>query len=93
MDTIETLVNEIVLSIQGNKDIVFKSLFDNISYNTGAIIEFNTNDPIDTITYQNMGATIIDAVLQAGVSYERAVRPRITNFRNKHSEIKTTSDF
>ena len=81
MTSIDGLVNELVTNIQGNKDIKFKSLFDYIPNGTGST------------TYRNMGATIIDAVLQAGVKYESVVKPRITSFRQNQKCITTTSEF
>jgi hypothetical protein len=45
------------------------------------------------MTYQNMGATIIDSILQAGVNYGRVVKPRIQKYLNDFKEIKTTSQF
>jgi hypothetical protein len=38
-----------------------------------------------------MGATIADAVLQAGISYETVVRPRVDRLIASYPEAKTTS--
>lgn len=43
--------------------------------------------------YNHMGATISDAILQAGLKYESVVRPRIARMRSQYPEAKTTSAF
>ena len=43
--------------------------------------------------YHHMGATLTDAVLQAGISYERTVKPRVQNLLKNYPEAKTTSGF
>ena len=43
--------------------------------------------------YDHMGATISDAILQAGVKYEFVVRPRIARLRANYPEATTTSAF
>lgn len=43
--------------------------------------------------YQNMGATIIDGILQAGVSYKATVKPRVVDFLTKYPEVKTVQEF
>lgn len=45
------------------------------------------------IPYFHMGATITDAILQAGLSYKSVVYPRILNLLTKYSDYKTTCDF
>jgi hypothetical protein len=42
--------------------------------------------------YDHMGATITDAMLQAGINYENAVKPRVSKV-SKMPEAKTTSGF
>lgn len=44
-------------------------------------------------TYNNMGATIIDAILQSGMRYETVVLPRVNQFLSRFSSFKTTCDF
>lgn len=44
-------------------------------------------------TYNHIGATIIDAILQAGLNYRNVVFPRVRNFINKFPEQRTTRDF
>ena len=46
-----------------------------------------------THNYRHMGATIADAILQAGVKYDTVVRPKIKNIREIYSEAVTTSAF
>lgn len=43
--------------------------------------------------YGHMGATIADAVLQAGTKYDTVVRPRIRRIREVYPEATTTSAF
>jgi len=43
--------------------------------------------------YQHMGATITDAVLQAGISYEAVVLPRVLRLRREYAADTTTSRF
>ncbi len=40
-----------------------------------------------------MGATITDAILQAGINYKTVVQPRVQDLRDKHPEAQTTSGF
>ena len=42
--------------------------------------------------YNHVGATITDAMLQAGINYERVVRPRV-DLVHKNPQAKTTSGF
>jgi hypothetical protein len=43
--------------------------------------------------YNHMGATITDAILQAGVRYDTVVRPRVHKLIKQYPEGKTTSGF
>jgi endonuclease III len=43
--------------------------------------------------YNHMGATITDAILQAGMRYVAQVRPRIQRLLTEYPEAATTSDF
>lgn len=43
--------------------------------------------------YHHMGATITDAVLQAGVKYDTVVRPRVAAVRRDFPDATTTSAF
>lgn len=43
--------------------------------------------------YKNMGAIIIDGILQAGMTYKTVVKPRVLKYLKEYSNIKTTSEF
>lgn len=44
--------------------------------------------------YGHMGATLVDAVFQAGVSYQHTVVPRVQRLQKEHArDAKTTSSF
>lgn len=43
--------------------------------------------------YRHMGASVVDASLQAGVNYMTVVEPRVRAIRQKYPHIKTTSAF
>ena len=45
------------------------------------------------IPYRHMGATITDAMLQAGTTWETVVSPRIQELRHNYPEAKTTTGF
>src|SRR5690349_15398859 len=44
-------------------------------------------------TYEHMGATITDAILQSGMRYERQVKPRVEHLRTTYPQANTTSAF
>jgi endonuclease III-like uncharacterized protein len=43
--------------------------------------------------YNHMGATLTDAVLQAGLNYKTVVYPRVMNVKENYSTYNTTSEF
>jgi endonuclease III-like uncharacterized protein len=45
------------------------------------------------IPYCHTGATITDAILQAGTTWETVVRPRVHGLIHKYSEARTTTGF
>jgi len=45
------------------------------------------------IPYHHMGATITDAILQAGITWETVVSPRVQRLRRDYPEAKTTTGF
>ena len=45
------------------------------------------------IPYHHMGATVTDAILQAGIKWETVVSPRVQELRHSYSEAKTTTGF
>ena len=54
--------------------------------------DFELIEPPD-VPHYHMGATITDAVLQAGVRYETVVKPRVNNLKQNYPEAKTTTGF
>lgn len=44
-------------------------------------------------SYLHMGATLTDAVLQAGVNYAHVVQPRVERVRSRYPEATTASAF
>lgn len=42
--------------------------------------------------YQHMGATLAEAILQSGQTYETVIKPRIDRIRKEYATNKTTSD-
>ncbi|AGP36722.1 hypothetical protein BE04_43870 [Sorangium cellulosum] len=48
---------------------------------------------VDEEIHAHMGATISEAVLQAGISYETVVKPRVERLRARHPEAVTTTAF
>lgn len=54
--------------------------------------DFKIESEIDG-NYDHMGATIVDAVLQAGLTYETVVKPRVLRILNEFPYAKTTSAF
>jgi hypothetical protein len=54
--------------------------------------EFTIVESMDG-NYGHMGATLADAVLQAGLSYESTVKPRVISILKKYPESSTTSAF
>jgi hypothetical protein len=45
------------------------------------------------VPYGHMGATIVDAMLQAGLRYETVVKPRVDKIHHEYPDAKTTSGF
>lgn len=56
-------------------------------------IPHNYDEITQRTPYYNMGATITDSVLQAGMNYSSVVYPRVLNILKKYSDYKTTCDF
>lgn len=61
------------------------------------LTDFIRNKKFETVAqwvpYQHMGATITDAVLQAGVNYQFVVYPRIHKLLSEFPDYRTTCDF
>jgi len=56
------------------------------------LASFRFVDPIEG-RYHHMGATITDAILQAGINYKTVVHPRVCRIRKIYPEAVTTSAF
>ncbi len=54
--------------------------------------DFTIEDEIDD-TYDHMGATIADAILQAGTNYDTVVRPRVDSILIDYPDARTTTEF
>ena len=88
----EKYVNEITNFICNNKE--FKFLDQTSSYNYAIGDTFSLSvDNSRNLTNNNMGATIIDGVLQAGLNYKNVVKPRVDKFKNENRDVKTTTEF
>ena len=56
-------------------------------------IGLKTTKEMKRVPYDNMGATVIDAILQSGMSYQSVVLPRVRMFLDNYSHYRTTCDF
>src|SRR5690606_28907006 len=86
-------VRGLISAIDKMKGIVFTEAFDDIDYPIGSVLHLSVGKDKVPLTYQNMGATIIDSILQAGVNYKSVVKPRVEKFRDEYPHCKTTKDF
>src|SRR5690349_16832560 len=59
---------------------------------TKALPNFRIAESVDG-NYQHMGATIVDAILQAGLKYDTVVRPRVRRILKSYPNERTTSAF
>ncbi len=53
---------------------------------------FTIEDDIEG-TYHHIGATIADAILQAGTNYATVVNPRVNSILNTYPDARTTTAF
>lgn len=53
--------------------------------------EFEIQEQIDA--YDHMGALVVDGILQAALTYETVVLPRVKNVLQQYPDVKTTSGF
>ena len=53
---------------------------------------FTIEDDIED-TYHHIGATIVDAILQAGTNYATVVKPRVNSILNTYPDARTTTAF
>ncbi len=54
--------------------------------------DFTIEDDIEG-TYHHIGATIVDAILQAGTNYATVVKPRVISILNTYPDARTTTAF
>lgn len=88
----EKYVDQIVNFIRNTNDFQFLDLTSSYNYKVGDTFSLSV-DNTRNLTNNNMGATIIDAILQAGLRYDTVVKPRVDKFKNEYREIKNTSQF
>ena len=56
-------------------------------------IPIKTGSCVKREPYNNMAATLSDAILQAGMNYKTVVMPRISNILYNYSDFISTCDF
>lgn len=88
----EKYVNTIADFIQNSKDFQFLDISSSYNYKVGDTFSLSI-DNSRNLTNNNMGATIIDGILQAGLNYKTVVKPRVDKFKNEYRDIKTTTQF
>lgn len=88
----EEYVDTIVDFIQNSKDFQFLNISSSYNYKVGDTFLLSIDDSRN-LTNNNMGATIIDGILQAGLNFNTVVKPRVDKFKNEYRDIKTTSQF
>lgn len=88
----EKYVDQIVEFIRNNKDFKFLDIASSYNYKTGDTFSLSI-DNSRNLTNNNMGATIIDGILQAGLNYKNVVKPRVDMFKDRFRNITTTSEF
>ncbi len=57
-----------------------------------SLLDFEWKYPQE-FQYDNMGAIIIDGILQAGINYNAVVLPRVLSFLSANSKLRTLTDF
>ncbi len=78
---------KVVEYIHALTDFTMVSVGTSVEFKVGSEVMLDT----DT-TYQHIGGTITDGILQAGLRYETVVKPRVEKIRAFH-QAKTVSDF
>jgi len=68
------------------------------SQNVEKLVDFIRSEGLETASataygYNHMGATLSDAILQAGLNYKTVVQPRVRRIINHFPNDKTTSQF
>jgi len=85
-------VNQLADYIRNNKNFKFLDITSSYNYAIGDTFSLSA-DNSRNLTNNNMGATIIDGVLQAGLNYKNVVKPRVDKFKNENRDVKTTTEF
>lgn len=88
----EEHINQLTNFINNNKDFKFLDISSSYNFETGDTFSLSVDNSRNH-TNNNMGATIIDGILQAGLNYQNVVKPRVDKFKIEHRGIKTTSQF
>lgn len=88
----EKYIDQLVDFISNNKEFKFLDISSSYNYATGDSFSLSV-DNTRNLTNNNMGATIIDGILQAGLNYKNVVKPRVDKFKNEHRNIITTTEF
>lgn len=88
----EKYINQLTDYIRNANDFKFLDISTSYNYAVGDSFSLSI-DNTRNLTNNNMGATIIDGILQAGLNYKNVVKPRVDKFKNEHRTVKTTTDF
>lgn len=88
----EKYIDQLTDFINNDKDFKFSDISSSYNYEVGDTFSLSADNSRNK-TNNNMGATIIDGILQAGLNYQNVVKPRVDKFKNEHRNIKTTSQF
>lgn len=64
---------------------------ESLSIYIRSLSDFSISEP--EYPYDHMGATITDAMLQAGLNYKNVVEPRVNKLLKNYPEARTTSGF
>ncbi|HAQ20339.1 MAG TPA: hypothetical protein DCR40_14085 [Prolixibacteraceae bacterium] len=88
----EKYIDQIVDFIRNTNDFQFLDITSSYNYKIGDTFSLSVENSRN-LTNNNMGATIIDGILQAGLKYDTVVKPRVDKFKDEYREVKTTSQF
>jgi len=88
----EKYIDQIVSYIRNTNDFLFLDITSSYNYKVGDTFSLSV-DNSRNMTNNNMGATIIDGILQSGLRYDTVVKPRVDKFKNEYREVKTTTQF
>lgn len=88
----EKYIDQIVNYVRNTNDFLFLDITSSYNYKVGDTFSLSV-DNSRNMTNNNMGATIIDGILQSGLRYDTVVKPRVDKFKNEYREVKTTTQF